>query len=212
MASLVLAKTSLLYQRLMESAAPAHITRVDTVFLVKVHKVFTTKLVDTLGCLSEPPETIYVERVGMAEERVVRDLASLRGQAIPYFALVILRSSRGDGVTANGQLFVVGAGPGHRDLLTPQAAAALRQAEVVIGYTGYFAWVPDLIQGKEWLALPLGQEKEPVPPGGRFGILAPLGRQVALISSGDPGIYAMASLVLEMLASRCRRTGAPRLP
>ncbi|HWY85943.1 MAG TPA: precorrin-3B C(17)-methyltransferase [Gemmataceae bacterium] len=101
-------------------------------------------------------------------------------------------------MTANGQLFVVGVGPGHRDLVTPQAAAALRHAEVVIGYAGYFPWVQDLIQGKEWLALPLGQEKERAQAALEY---ARQGRQVALISSGDPGIYAMASLVLEMLAS-----------
>jgi precorrin-3B C17-methyltransferase len=101
-------------------------------------------------------------------------------------------------VTVRGRLLVVGVGPGHRDLLTPQAAAALKQAEVVIGYAGYFAWILDLIQGKEWIAFPLGQEKERAQAALEH---AHQGRQVALISSGDPGIYAMASLVLEMLAS-----------
>ncbi len=98
----------------------------------------------------------------------------------------------------SGRVFVVGLGPGRRDLLTPQALEALRGAEVVIGYTGYFPWVEDLILGKEVQALPLGQEAE----RGRLALeQAADGRQVAVISSGDPGIYAMASLVLEMLAT-----------
>jgi precorrin-3B C17-methyltransferase len=101
-------------------------------------------------------------------------------------------------VTSRGRIFLVGVGPGHRELLTPQAAAALAQAEVVIGYAGYFAWVEDLIRGKEWFALPLGQEKERA----RVALEhASQGRRVAVISSGDPGIYAMAGVVLETLAT-----------
>jgi precorrin-3B C17-methyltransferase len=97
-----------------------------------------------------------------------------------------------------GRVLVVGVGPGHADLLTPQAANALQQAEVVVGYSGYFPWIEELIHGKERVALPLGQEKE------RALIAiehAANGHQVAVISSGDPGIYAMASVVLEMLGT-----------
>jgi len=101
-------------------------------------------------------------------------------------------------VTATGKIFVIGVGPGQRDLLTPQAVAALQKVEIVIGYSGYFGWVEDLLRGKECVPLALGQEKE------RAGLAlehAGRGRQVGVISSGDPGIYAMASLVLEMLAT-----------
>ena len=97
-----------------------------------------------------------------------------------------------------GRVFVVGVGPGHPDLLTPQAAAALRAVEVVIGYSGYFEWIEDLIVGKERVAMPLGQEKERAQAALAH---ACDGRQVAVISSGDPGIYAMASLVVELLPS-----------
>lgn len=97
-----------------------------------------------------------------------------------------------------GRIMVVGVGPGHADLLTPHAANALRQAAVVVGYSGYFPWIEELIVGKESIALPLGQERE------RALIAiehAANGRSVALISSGDPGIYAMASVTLEMLGT-----------
>src|SRR5687767_8298949 len=99
-------------------------------------------------------------------------------------------------MSAVGQLFVVGIGPGRRDLVTTQAIEALRQADVVVGYAGYFAWIEDLAHGKERIALDLGQEEERAHAALRA---AAAGHRVALISSGDPGIYAMASLVIELM-------------
>ncbi len=101
-------------------------------------------------------------------------------------------------MTEPGPVFVVGLGPGERTAMTEQAASALLGADVIIGYAGYFDWLGDLAAGKECVALPLGEE----PERGRLAVrLARTGRRVAVISSGDPGIYGMASLVLEV-ASR----------
>ena len=180
------------------------------VCLLKVHRVFD-QLLDRLAALPRPVEAVYIEKVGTADERLIRDLPALRGQTLPYFSLVLLRGAAYDShrvevafprlescTTAIGRVVVVGVGPGHADLLTPQAALALRQADVVVGYSGYFPWVEELLRGKECIALPLGQERE------RASIAierAVQGHRVAVISSGDPGIYAMASVVLEMLAT-----------
>jgi precorrin-3B C17-methyltransferase len=83
--------------------------------------------------------------------------------------------------------------------MTGQAIEALRQAEVVIGYDGYFAWVTDLVQGKECLALPLTEEAERA----RVAVeQLRQGRVVCVISSGDPGVYGMASLVLQYLGDK----------
>jgi precorrin-3B C17-methyltransferase len=83
--------------------------------------------------------------------------------------------------------------------MTQQAMAALQQAEVVIGYTGYFAWVQDLVQGKECIALPLTHEMERA----CLAVDRALhGQAVCVISSGDAGLYGMASLVLEVAAQR----------
>src|SRR5437899_1563478 len=80
--------------------------------------------------------------------------------------------------------------------MTGHALEALRQAEIVIGYEGYFTWIADLVEGKECLALPLTQEAERA----RLAVEhLRLGRIVCVISSGDPGVYGMASLVLERL-------------
>jgi precorrin-3B C17-methyltransferase len=101
-------------------------------------------------------------------------------------------------VSARGRLFVIGLGPGDRVLMTGQALEALRQAEVVVGYDGYFTWISDLVEGKECVALPLTQEAERA----RVAVESlHAGRVVCVISSGDPGVYGMASLVLESLGA-----------
>jgi precorrin-2/cobalt-factor-2 C20-methyltransferase len=61
-----------------------------TVVLLKVHSVFDT-LLDALAALTDPPDAVYLENVGMTGERIVTDLPSLRGQKLPYFSLVLLR-------------------------------------------------------------------------------------------------------------------------
>lgn len=102
-------------------------------------------------------------------------------------------------MTPRGSLWVVGLGPGEAGLMTGQARDALRQADVVIGYEGYFAWVTDLVHSKECLALPLTQELARA----HLAVDRALaGQAVCVISSGDAGIYGMASLVLEVIAQR----------
>jgi precorrin-3B C17-methyltransferase len=97
-------------------------------------------------------------------------------------------------VSKRGHLFVVGLGPGDRAVMTGQAVEALRQAEVIVGYDGYFAGIEDLIAGKECLALPLTQEAERA----RVAVeRLRRGQVVCVISSGDPGVYGMAGLVLQ---------------
>jgi precorrin-2/cobalt-factor-2 C20-methyltransferase len=73
---------------------PELLAECATVFLLKVHGVFD-QLLDKLASLPQPPQTFYVEKVGTAEERVVSNLATLRGEKLPYFSLVILRRDQG---------------------------------------------------------------------------------------------------------------------
>lgn len=93
-----------------------------------------------------------------------------------------------------GRLAVVSLGPGARDLLTPRARAELRRASVVVGLDQYLEQVADLFRpGTRVLASGLGAEEERA----RTAVAeARLGRAVALIGSGDAGIYAMASPAL----------------
>lgn len=98
-----------------------------------------------------------------------------------------------------GKLFLVGLGPGDPALQTSAALTALQQSDVWVGYRGYIDQVIDLAQGKELVSLDLGQELE---RAARAVDLAFAGRKVAVISSGDAGIYGMAGPVFRVLTDR----------
>jgi precorrin-2 methylase len=57
---------------------------------MKVNRVFD-QLLEVLAALPTPVQAVYLEKVGTAEERMVTDLETLRGQKLPYFSLVLLR-------------------------------------------------------------------------------------------------------------------------
>ena len=108
---------------------------------------------------------------------------------------------------ARGRLAVVGIGPGTEEWLTPEARELIRTSDVLIGYSYYLDLIDSLIAGKQRIDSPLGEEESRVR---RALCLAAEGRAVALISSGDPGIYAMASLVFECLDAGDLPDGAYR--
>ncbi len=93
-----------------------------------------------------------------------------------------------------GVLNLVSVGPGFSDLIVPRAEAALRDSDVIVAYDLYLRWIEPWITGKEIHTPPLTQERE-------RALLAiekaRSGAKVALISSGDIGIYAMAALAFD---------------
>jgi cobalt-precorrin 5A hydrolase/precorrin-3B C17-methyltransferase len=100
-----------------------------------------------------------------------------------------------------GSLAVVGIGPGAPDWRTPEAAAALRSACDLVGYRLYLDLLGPPRAGQVHHAYALGEEEARV----RAALdLATQGRAVALVCSGDPGIYAMAALVFELLDREAR--------
>ena len=106
-----------------------------------------------------------------------------------------------------GRLAVVGLGPGARDLLTPRAAAELRRASVVVGLDQYVEQIRDLLPpGSRVLASGLGAEEARA----RTAVAeARAGHAVALIGSGDAGVYAMASPALAEAAEDIDVVGVP---
>lgn len=98
-----------------------------------------------------------------------------------------------------GRLFVVGIGPGGPPDRTRRAEEAIEKSAVVIGYARYLELVRDLTEGKEKIATAMTREVE------RCQIAlerAEAGETVALVSSGDPGVYGMAGLVLELAETK----------
>src|SRR4051794_40631489 len=98
-----------------------------------------------------------------------------------------------------GLLSIVGLGPGSPGLLTPDAAAALDAAEAVVGYRGYLDLIADRIEGKTVVGRELGEEVDRA----RAALdLAERGTTVALVSSGDAGVYGMGGVACELAAER----------
>lgn len=106
-----------------------------------------------------------------------------------------------------GRLSIVGLGPGDPALLTPQARAAVEAADMVLGYAAYVAQVRAWRPVGDYRASPIGDEQARA----REALaLAAEGLRVALVSSGDAGVYGMASIALEEWA-RWPSATAPRI-
>jgi len=122
------------------------------------------------------------------------------GQAAMATCAVVRRPAR-------GRLAVVGLGPGARDLLTPRAKAELRRAAVLVGLDQYVDQIRDLLRpGTVVLESGLGAEEERA----RTAVAeARKGQAVALIGSGDAGVYAMASPALAEASDDIDVVGVP---
>ena len=95
-----------------------------------------------------------------------------------------------------GKLSIIGIGPGQHSWRTPEASALVAEAEELVGYGLYIDLLGALAHGKERSDFPLGGEEDRC----RYALeQAGKGKNVALICSGDAGIYAMGALVFELL-------------
>ena len=96
-------------------------------------------------------------------------------------------------------IYVVGLGPGRKEEMTGHALAALERCETILGYRAYIDLVRQIFPEKDLRASPMKAEVERC----REALeLALSGRTVGLVSSGDPGVYGMAGLMLEVAAGR----------
>ncbi|MCV2447058.1 precorrin-3B C(17)-methyltransferase [Paracoccus sp. DMF] len=98
----------------------------------------------------------------------------------------------------SGWVAVAGLGPGAGDLLTPEVAAALAEATDVVGYIPYVA----RIAPRAGLVLHPSDNRVELDRARHALDLAAAGRRVAVVSSGDPGVFAMASALFEALEGR----------
>lgn len=94
------------------------------------------------------------------------------------------------------KLYIVGIGPGNYENMTIRADKALAESQVIVGYPVYVDLVKDRYPGKELLSTSMTQEADRC----RMAIEeAQKGKTVAMVCSGDSGIYGMASLIYEIL-------------
>ena len=92
-------------------------------------------------------------------------------------------------------IYVAGIGPGSYEQMTIEAAEALKSCDVIIGYTVYVDLVKEHFPGKEFLTTPMKKEVQRC----RMAFEeAEKGKSVAMICSGDAGVYGMAGLMYEV--------------
>lgn len=175
----------------------ARLQSADASAVIKLGRTFANvrEALERAG-LSE--RAIYVERATLPAERI-EPLAEVEGE-VPYMSLVFVPAPdpRPEARPRReaGEVAIVGLGPAGPEWLTPEAQAALAAADELVGYGPYLDRVP----------VRPGQRRRPS-DNRREGerarqalALATAGSRVAVVSSGDPGIFAMASAVLEALA------------
>lgn len=109
---------------------------------------------------------------------------------------------------AKGALFLVGFGPGSGDHLTFRAKKAIEGADVVVGYETYVELVMPLLKDKEIVSTGMTEEIDRATTAVEKAFA---GKKVAVVSSGDVGIYGMAGLVFEVLKNKGwnSQTGIP---
>lgn len=93
------------------------------------------------------------------------------------------------------RIYVVGIGPGKYEKMTIQAAKVLESCDVIVGYTVYVDLVKEHFAGKEFLTTPMKQEVKRCEMAFEEAMK---GKTVAMICSGDAGVYGMAGLMLEI--------------
>ncbi|WP_009634341.1 precorrin-3B C(17)-methyltransferase [Synechocystis sp. PCC 7509] len=110
---------------------------------------------------------------------------------------IAIAQSKQEYTGRTGKLLLIGTGPGQLDQITPAAKIAIASADVVIGYSLYIDLIAPLLQPEQIIeAMPITQERQRAE---RAIELANWGLTVAVVSSGDSGIYGMAGIVMEQL-------------
>lgn len=169
----------------------------DSAAVLKLGRTFA-KVRDAFADAGRLDDAWYVERATMGAERVA-PLKDVDPEGVPYFSLALLTSPSSfafapvSAPPASGEVVVVGLGPAGRPWLTPEAQEALAAATDLVGYGPYVDRVaPNPRQTRHRTDNRVEAERA------RHALeLARSGARVAVVSSGDPGVFAMASAVLE---------------
>lgn len=123
-----------------------------------------------------------------------------RAEGQPGAVTVAIAQAQQEYTGRTGKLLLVGTGPGQLNQMTPAAQVAVSSADAVIGYSLYIDLITPLLQPMQIVeALPITQERQRAQ---RAIELAQWGLTVAVVSSGDSGIYGMAGLVMEELQAQ----------
>ncbi|MFI7339079.1 precorrin-3B C(17)-methyltransferase [Streptomyces sp. NPDC050085] len=180
---------------LPEDELTARIAAADSAVVMKMGRTFP-KVRAALESSGRLDDARYVERAFMDGERTGR-IADIDPASVPYFSVAVLPSRIDDEPAADprhGEVVVVGTGPAGAPWLTPESRGALANADDLVGYTTYLDRVPERPGQRRH-----GSDNKVESERAEFALdLARRGRRVAVVSGGDPGVFAMATAVLEV--------------
>jgi precorrin-2 C20-methyltransferase/precorrin-3B C17-methyltransferase len=182
----------------------ARLAGTDAAVVMKLGRTFGT-VRQSFKAAGRLDEAWYVERASMSAERTGA-LADVDPEQVPYFSLALLpgplnaNQAAADRVNLHeqeqpgGEVAVVGLGPGGRDWMTPEVQRALTEADELVGYITYLDRVPVNPRQRRHAS-----DNKVESERAAFALdLARQGSRVVVVSSGDPGIFAMAAAVLEV--------------
>ncbi|GAA4570156.1 precorrin-2 C(20)-methyltransferase [Planotetraspora kaengkrachanensis] len=182
----------------------------DSAAVLKLGRTFE-KVRDALAEAGRLDEAWYVERATTKGQRVA-PLKDVDPSEVPYFSLALIPSpaertfvpEHAGRQEQSGQVTVIGLGPAGRPWLTPEAQEALADATDLVGYGPYVDRVPQNPRQRRHRT-----DNRVEAERARHALEMALGgARVAVVSSGDPGVFAMASAVLEQ-AGEERYAGVP---
>jgi precorrin-2 C20-methyltransferase / precorrin-3B C17-methyltransferase len=175
----------------------AHLASTESAAIMKLGRTFPN-VRDALERAGRLGDAWYVERATTTGERTAR-LADVDASSVPYFSLALLPSPAAaafgaDDADAEGTVTVIGLGPGDPRWLTPEARAAIAGADDLIGYGPYL----DRVASRPGQRRHSSDNRVEAERAAFALDLAKRGRRVAVISAGDPGVFAMAAAVFEV--------------
>lgn len=194
---------------LPEETLIERLTGVEAAAIMKLGSNFdkVRRVLARLGLLERAR---YVERATMEGEQV-RAIAEIDPESVPYFSMILIPGERWPGSSAGapasapapelpmpkpGRLAVIGLGPGSAELMAPAVRGELDRAQDIVGYTTYVELAGPFRPDQRLLDSDNRQELDRA----RLAFeLAAQGRHVVVVSSGDPGVFAMAAAVFEAL-------------
>ncbi|GAB3127233.1 precorrin-2 C(20)-methyltransferase [Tsukamurella serpentis] len=175
----------------------------DAAAIMKLGRTFPA--VDAaLRCADRAGTARYVERASRDDQRVLA-LDEVNADEVPYFSTVLVPGrinapdhTAGADHRTRGEVVVVGLGPGDEAWTTPQVQHELAVATDIVGYVTY----TDRVRLRPGQRVHASDNRVEAQRAEHALALAAGGARVAVVSSGDPGVFAMASAVAEVAADR----------
>jgi precorrin-2 C20-methyltransferase / precorrin-3B C17-methyltransferase len=172
----------------------------DAAAVMKLGRTFTN-VREAFELAGRADEAWYVERATTDAQRTA-PLADVDPESVPYFSLALLpspintpaRDALAPRESGEGSVTVVGLGPAGPEWMTPEVRSAIAEADDLIGYGPYVDRLPDRARQRKH-----GSDNKVESERAAFALdLARKGSRVVVVSSGDPGVFAMASAVTEV--------------